>query len=110
MLKEESLIHYEASFCYDAFQFCVLVRVMTISRCSVAETALAGVRLLQRESVDTKGVGGVVHNVWSGQQRRPHVQGVLGKSPLAYIGSSSAEDDTVWTRLIHIEDAGRSWS
>lgn len=25
MLKEESLIHYEASFCYDAFQFCVLV-------------------------------------------------------------------------------------
>ena len=26
MLKEESLIHYEASFCYDAFQFCVLVR------------------------------------------------------------------------------------
>ncbi|THG94315.1 hypothetical protein EW026_g7128 [Hermanssonia centrifuga] len=25
MLKEESLVHYEASFCYDAFQFCVLV-------------------------------------------------------------------------------------
>ena len=25
MLKDESLVHYEASFCYDAFQFCVLV-------------------------------------------------------------------------------------
>ncbi|KAI0694025.1 SET domain-containing protein [Cytidiella melzeri] len=25
MLKEESLVHYEASFCYDAYQFCVLV-------------------------------------------------------------------------------------
>ena len=25
MLKEESLVHYVASFCYDAFQFCVLV-------------------------------------------------------------------------------------
>lgn len=25
MLKEEGLIHHEASFCYDAYQFCVLV-------------------------------------------------------------------------------------
>lgn len=30
MLKEESLVHYEASFCYDAFQFCVLVRVYVL--------------------------------------------------------------------------------
>lgn len=26
MLKQERLVHYEASFCYDAFQFCVMVR------------------------------------------------------------------------------------
>ena len=25
LLKEEGLVHYEASFCFDAFQFCVLV-------------------------------------------------------------------------------------
>ena len=31
MLKEESLIHYEASFCYDAFQFCVLVSLAALS-------------------------------------------------------------------------------
>ncbi|OSD05164.1 SET domain-containing protein [Trametes coccinea BRFM310] len=25
LLKEENLVHYEASFCFDAFQFCILV-------------------------------------------------------------------------------------
>ena len=25
-MKEERLMHYEASFCFDAFQFCVMVR------------------------------------------------------------------------------------
>ncbi len=25
LLQEEQLVHYEASFCFDAFQFCVLV-------------------------------------------------------------------------------------
>ncbi|KAI0355860.1 SET domain-containing protein [Trametes cingulata] len=25
LLKEEELVHYEASFCFDAFQFCILV-------------------------------------------------------------------------------------
>ncbi|KAI0090417.1 SET domain-containing protein [Irpex rosettiformis] len=29
MLKEESLVHYEASFCYDAYQLCVLVSDFT---------------------------------------------------------------------------------
>ena len=33
MLVEENLIHYQASFCYDAFQFCVLVRLL---HCSTA--------------------------------------------------------------------------
>ncbi|KAI0754279.1 SET domain-containing protein [Daedaleopsis nitida] len=28
-LKEEELVHYEASFCFDAFQFCVLVSDFT---------------------------------------------------------------------------------
>jgi hypothetical protein len=28
MLKDESLVHYEASFCYDAYQFCVSVRIL----------------------------------------------------------------------------------
>ena len=31
MLKEESLVHYEASFCYDAFQFCVSVSIRSCS-------------------------------------------------------------------------------
>lgn len=27
LLKEEELVHYEASFCFDGFQFCILVRI-----------------------------------------------------------------------------------
>lgn len=27
LLKEEKLVHYETSFCYDAFQFCTMVRL-----------------------------------------------------------------------------------
>ncbi|OBZ67855.1 SET domain-containing protein 5 [Grifola frondosa] len=32
LLKEENLVHYEASFCYDAFQFCVLVSDFTSAK------------------------------------------------------------------------------
>lgn len=41
MLKEEGLVHAEASFCFDAFQFCVLVRPSALSRavCRVVRAA-----------------------------------------------------------------------
>ena len=64
MLKEESLIHYEASFCYDAFQFCVLVSALAPPHFPAdADVRHPGIRLYQRKGVDTEGLGGLVHNV-----------------------------------------------
>lgn len=71
MLKEESLIHYEASFCYDAFQFCVLVSRSLAALGSLftrdADPHFTGVRLHKRKGVDTAGLGGLLHHVWSRQ-------------------------------------------
>ncbi|KAJ3531162.1 hypothetical protein NM688_g7611 [Phlebia brevispora] len=47
MLREEGLVHYEASFCYDAFQFCVLVSDFT--------NAKAWIRRAHEVSVYTSG-------------------------------------------------------
>ena len=79
MLKEEGLIHYEASFCYDAFQFCVLVRAATscpYRRAYTDPLDCAGLGLRERKGVDTARMGGLVHHVRPRQQRGAHVQGL----------------------------------
>ena len=66
MLKDESLVHYEASFCYDAFQFCVLVRTIPPFDADTVPVLISGpkgVRLYKRQGVDTQGLGGLAVHV-----------------------------------------------
>lgn len=98
MLKEEALVHYEASFCYDAYQFCVLVRLQCFTSTVNHLDFNIGIGFPKCEEVDSTGLGSVVCHFRTRQQCRPDVQNILRESTISSARCCPTQYDTIRSR------------
>ncbi|KAI0628548.1 SET domain-containing protein [Trametes polyzona] len=78
LLKEEQLVHYEASFCFDAFQFCILV-----SRVSDFANAKAWARKAWEASCSTSGPDSPASRAFKMYWANPRAHELAGILPRA---------------------------
>ncbi|KAH9852353.1 SET domain-containing protein [Lenzites betulinus] len=75
LLKEEDLVHYEASFCFDAFQFCILVADYA--------NAKAWIRKAWEASCNTSGPDSPASRAFKMYWANPRAHELAGKLPRA---------------------------
>ncbi|KAI0676226.1 hypothetical protein C8Q78DRAFT_960507 [Trametes maxima] len=86
LLREEGLVHYEASFCFDAFQFCILV--------SDYVNAKAWVRKAWEASCNTSGPDSPASRAFKMYWANPRAHELAGVLPHTTLHGPDHEDES----------------